>query len=89
VSCLSGNDSTTFGDIGAWIVDNGSSRHMTRMRSMFLSVSETDSYCCVDCGTSTMHSMKWVGRVRFQLETGGSVEVAKEGKLALSISFGR
>jgi hypothetical protein len=36
VACLSGSGSATFGDIGAWFVDSGSSRHMTGMRSMFL-----------------------------------------------------
>jgi hypothetical protein len=30
-------------DHGAWFVDSGSSRHMTGMRSVFLSVSETGS----------------------------------------------
>jgi hypothetical protein len=77
VFCLSGSGSAKFGDIGAWIVDNGSSRHMTGMRSMFLNVSETDSDCHVDCGTSTIHVVKGVGCVRFQLESGGSLEVAE------------
>jgi hypothetical protein len=58
-------------------VDNGSSHHMTRMRLMFLSVSETNSDCHVDCGTSTMHAMKGFGRVSFQPESGGSLEVAE------------
>jgi hypothetical protein len=77
VSCLSGSGSAEFGDIGAWIVENGSSRHMMGMKSMFLSVSETDSDCHMDCGTSTMHAVKGIGRVRFQLELGGSPEVAE------------
>jgi hypothetical protein len=38
VSCLSSSSFGEYEDIGAWIVDNGSSRHMTGMRSMFLSV---------------------------------------------------
>ena len=58
-------------------MDSDSSRHMMGIRSMFLSVSETDSDCHVDCGTSTMHAMKGVERVRFQLESGGSLEVAE------------
>ena len=58
MSCLSGNGSVSFGDIGAWVVDSISSRHMTGMRSMFLSVSKTDSHCHVGCGTSTMHVVK-------------------------------
>jgi hypothetical protein len=77
VSCLSDSGSAVFGDIGAWVVDSGSSRHMMRMRSMFLSVSETDLDNHVGCGTSTMHAVKGVGCVRFQLELGGSLEVAK------------
>jgi len=35
---LSSRNSTGYEDNGAWIVDNGSFRHMTGMRSMFLSV---------------------------------------------------
>jgi hypothetical protein len=34
VSCLSDSGSAEFGDIGEWIVDNGSSRHMKGMRSI-------------------------------------------------------
>jgi hypothetical protein len=37
-SLFSSNSVAELEDIGAWFVDNGSSRHMTRMRSMFLSV---------------------------------------------------
>jgi hypothetical protein len=77
VSCLLGSGSAEFGDIGAWIVDSGSSLHMKGMRSMSLSVLETDSYCHVDCGTSTMHAVKGVGCVRFQLDSGGSLEIAE------------
>jgi hypothetical protein len=77
VSCLSGSGSAKFGDIGAWVVDSGASRHMTGMRWMFLSVSKTDSNCHVDCRTSTIHAVKGVGRVRFQLESRGSLEVAE------------
>jgi len=75
VACLSGSGSATFGDIGAWFVDSGSSRHMMGMRSMFLSVSEIDSDHHVVCGTSTMNAVKGVGCVIFQLELGGSMEV--------------
>jgi hypothetical protein len=58
-------------------VDNGSSRHMTRMRSMFLSVSETYLDYHVDCGTSAMHAVKGVRCVKFQLESRESLEVAE------------
>jgi hypothetical protein len=63
--------------VAAWIVDSGSSRHMTRMRLMFLSVSETDLDCHVGCVTSTMHAVKGVGCVRVQLESKGSLEGEK------------
>jgi hypothetical protein len=52
-------------DSGAWFVDSGSSRHMTGMRSMFLSVSKKDSDCYVKSGMHTMHVVKGVGCVRF------------------------
>ena len=58
-------------------MDNGSSHHMTRMRSMFLSVLDTYLDYHVDCGTSTMPAVKEVGCVRFQLESRGSLEVAE------------
>jgi hypothetical protein len=39
VAFLSSSSFVECEDIGAWIVDSGSSRHMTGMRLMFLSVS--------------------------------------------------
>ena len=48
---------------------------MTRMRSVFLSVLETGSDLHVSSGASTMHAVKGVGCIRFQLELGGSLEV--------------
>jgi hypothetical protein len=56
---------------GQWIISpyNG-------MRLMFLSVLETGSDCHVKSGVRTMHAVKGVGCVRFQLESGGSLEVA-------------
>jgi hypothetical protein len=77
VSFLSNRSIAGYEDIGVWIVDSGSSRHMTGMRSMFLSVLETGSNLHVKNGASTMHAVKGVGCVRFQLESGGSLEVAK------------
>jgi hypothetical protein len=64
-----------FEDSGAWFVDSGSSRHMTGMRSVFLSVSETGSNCHVKNGVRTRHVVKGVGCVRFQLESRVSLEV--------------
>jgi hypothetical protein len=43
---------------------------------MFLSVSKKDSYYYVKSGMHTMHAVKGVGCVRFQLESGISLEVA-------------
>jgi hypothetical protein len=64
-------------DIKSWFVDSGAYRHMTRMRSVFLSFPEIDLDCHVGCGTSTMHVVKGVGCVIFQLELGGFLEVAE------------
>jgi hypothetical protein len=50
---------------------------MTIMRSTFLSVSETGSYSHVGSRAGTIHVVKRVGCVRFQLESGGSLEVAE------------
>lgn len=77
VSYLLGNGGAVYEDTGAWFVNNGSSHHMMGMRSVFLSFLEIDSDFHVDCGTSTMHAMKGVGCVRFQLELGGSLEVVE------------
>lgn len=44
-------------------MDSGASSHMMRMRSMFLSVSETDSDLHVVCGVNTRHVVKGVGIV--------------------------
>jgi len=77
VACLLGSGSATFGDIGELFVDRGSSLHMMRMISMFLSISEIDSNYHVGCGNSTMHLVKGVGCVRFQLESRGSLKVTE------------
>jgi hypothetical protein len=71
----SSNRLAEFEDSGAWFVDSGSSRHMTGMRSVFLSVSETGLDCHVKNGARTRHAVKGVGCVRFQLESGVSLEV--------------
>jgi hypothetical protein len=72
MACLG---SIVYEDIEAWFVDSGSSRHMTGMRSVFFIFSEIDSDCYVGCGTNTRHAVKGVGCVRFQLESGGSLEM--------------
>jgi hypothetical protein len=69
---------------------------MTRMRSVFLSVSETGSDCHVKSGVCTRHAVKGVGCVRFQLESRVSLEVDEvmyvpelRVNLLLCISSGR
>ena len=42
-------------DVDACVVDSGASSHMTGMRSMFFSVSQTDSDWYVRCRACTMH----------------------------------
>jgi hypothetical protein len=64
-----------FKDIEVWFVDSGASRHMTGMRLVFLSLSETDSDCCVGVGTGPQLAVKGVGSVRFQLVSRGFLEV--------------
>jgi hypothetical protein len=88
---LSDNGSAMFRDIGVWFVDSGVSRHITGMRSLFLSFLEIDSNYYVGYGASTRHIVKWVGCVRFQLELRGFLEVVcsrADSKFALNVSFG-
>jgi hypothetical protein len=71
-----GSGCLVFEDIEVWFVDSGASRHMARMRLVFLSLSEIDSDCCVGVGIGPQLAVKGVGSVRFQLESGGFLEVA-------------
>jgi hypothetical protein len=50
MTCLSSSGCLVCEDIEAWFVDNDASRHMTGMKSVFLSFSEIDSDCYVGCG---------------------------------------
>jgi len=77
VSCVSSSSLVGYEDIGAWIMESGSPSHMTGMRSMFLSVSETCSNLYVRNGASTIHVVKGVGCIIFQLESGGSLDVVE------------
>jgi hypothetical protein len=65
---------------------------MTRIWSMFLSVSEKDSDYYVKSGVRTMHAVKGVGCVRFQLvksfSGGGRSDVCPKAEVALSINLG-
>jgi hypothetical protein len=58
-------------DIEKWFMENGSSRHMTNMRSIFLTFSETNTYFYVGFGTNTRKEIRGYGYVRFHLESGG------------------
>jgi hypothetical protein len=64
-------------DIEMWFVNSGASWHMIGMRSMFLSLTEIDSDCNVNCGADPQLAVKGVGCVRFQLEWGAFLEVVK------------
>ena len=44
---------------------------------MLLSVSETDDDCYASCGAHTRHAVRKVGSVVFQLESRGSLRVAR------------
>jgi hypothetical protein len=58
-------------DIKEWFLDNGSYRHMTEMRSIFLTFSESDTDFYVGSRTNTRQAMRGYGYVRFHLESGG------------------
>jgi hypothetical protein len=45
-----GSGCLVFKDIESWFVDNGASRNMTGLRSIFLYLTEIDSECRVNCG---------------------------------------
>jgi hypothetical protein len=72
-----GSGCLAFEDIESWFVDSRSSRHMTGLRSVFLDLIEIDSDCRVNYGVGPQLAVKGVGRVRFQLELGGLLEVGK------------
>jgi hypothetical protein len=50
---------------------------MIGLRSVFLDLTEIDSDCRVNCGVGPQHAVKGVGRMRFQLESGGLLEVGE------------
>jgi hypothetical protein len=66
-----------FKDIESWFVDSGASQHMTGLRLVFLDLTEIDLDCRVNCGASPQLAVKRVGRVRFQLESRGLLEVVE------------
>jgi hypothetical protein len=72
-----GSGCLVFKDIESWFVDCGASRHMTRLSSVFLDLTEIDSDCSVNCGSDPQHAVKGVGRMRFQLESRGLMDIGE------------
>jgi hypothetical protein len=72
-----GSGCLVFEDIESWFVECGASRHMIRLRLVFLDLTEIDSEYSMNCGVSPQHAVKGVGRMRFQLESGGLLEVGE------------
>jgi hypothetical protein len=66
-----GLNKVTYEDIEVWFMENGSSHHMTMMRSIFLNFSKIDSDLYVLSRTNTRQAIRGYGYVRFQLELGG------------------
>jgi hypothetical protein len=66
-----GSGFLVFQYIEVWFMDSGYSWNMTRMRLVFLSLSETYSDCVVGSGPDSRLAVKGVGSVRFQLESVG------------------
>ena len=63
-----------WGDI-RWIVDSGASCHMTGIWRIFLIITETDPDRQVVNEGGMAQAVRGVGRVRFQLEFGGFLEL--------------
>jgi hypothetical protein len=68
---MDGLGKVIYKDIEEWFVDSGSSHHITRMRSVFLTFSYSDTYFYVGSRTNTRQAIKGYGYVRFHLELGG------------------
>jgi hypothetical protein len=68
---MDGINNVTYEDIEVWFLDNGSYRHMTRMKLVFLTFSKIDPNLYVGFGTNTRQEIREFGYVRFQLELGG------------------
>lgn len=62
MACLGG---IVYEGIEAWLMERGSSCHMTRQRSMFSRSIEIDFDHYVGCRTNTRLAIKGVGSVRF------------------------
>jgi hypothetical protein len=70
VSYLSTNTVTR----SAWYLESGASRHMTKAREPFNSLTQKDSGIYVELGNDVKYAVKGEGTMFFQLELGGSFE---------------
>ena len=76
VSFVSSCSSSGPKDVGRWIVDNGYSSHMTRIRDVFLDSLKTGLDRLVHGGEDSVHVVRGVGCVRFHLDIGEILEVS-------------
>ena len=66
-----GINKVIYEDIKEWFMENGSSHHMTGMRSIFSSLSKSDINIYVGSGTNTRQTIRGYGYVIFHLKLGG------------------
>lgn len=76
MSVLSGSSMAKCEDSGAWYIDGGATRHMIGTRAMFLELTEVDRRMLTKDGYANTHAVEGVGRVLFQLEFGGYLEIS-------------
>ena len=62
-------------DSGAWYIGGGAARHMTGARAMFLELTEMNRLMFTEDGYVGTHAVEGVGRVLFQLKSGGYMEI--------------
>jgi hypothetical protein len=60
---------------GAWFLDSGATKHMTRTREVFESLTKWDFDLHVRIGDQSQHAMKGVRIVPFRMESGGVLRV--------------
>jgi hypothetical protein len=61
--------------VGAWLIDNGATCHMTGARELFKSFIESDSDMHVELGMGTKHAIKRSGTVSFWMESSSVLRV--------------
>ena len=75
VSILSDSSVAESLDTGAWYMDSGAARHMTGIRAVFRELTDHDRVILTEDGYAGTHAVEGVGKVIFQLESGGYLEV--------------